>query len=356
MPLSRASRAQSSSSWRRLVHSWAWAALNPEQEVHAAHGLRSAARRRAPAPAGGSAETSRAVRPERRRDDDRRQAEAVGRPRPRPGRPLSATSSLALLDPVEDPVAVGEVAAPSPARSGPSPGPPRPGARRPRSPRRASPRRCRRRSRWRRRSPRPGSGAVLAHHRRQHLGRGDRRLRGPAGERDQALLCARDLLDRQLDPEVAAGDHDPALGRLDDLLGALGGLRLLDLGDQRDVAACARRSPRCDLLQVRRPAHEGDREQVDPELAGEVDPARRRSPGCRAVGVGARQVHALVGADRAAGLDLGEDLVALDGGDLEPDAAVGEEDRIARRRRRWRSPPTGPGGARRCPAAPSRLP
>ena len=43
------------------------------------------------------------------------------------------------------------------------------------------------------------------HHRRQHLGRGDRRLRGAAGERDQPLLRSRHLLDRQLDARGRRG-------------------------------------------------------------------------------------------------------------------------------------------------------
>ena len=73
------------------------------------------------------------------------------------------------------------------------------------------------------------------HHRGQHLGRRDRRLRALAGGADQTFLDDRHLGQRQLDPEVAAGDHDPAGRGLDDLLGVLGGLPLLDLRDQRDV-------------------------------------------------------------------------------------------------------------------------
>ena len=65
-----------------------------------------------------------------------------------------------LVGAAEQPLAVAAGRARWRGRSGPSPAPPRPGAGRPRSPRRASPRRCRRRSRWRRRSPRPGSGAA----------------------------------------------------------------------------------------------------------------------------------------------------------------------------------------------------
>ena len=81
---------------------------------------------------------------------------------------------------------------------------------RPRSPRRASPRRCRRRSRWRRRSPRPGSGAarctieasiwvaVIAGFERWPAARISR------------FCTTGTSRQRHFDPEVAAGDHDPA--------------------------------------------------------------------------------------------------------------------------------------------------
>jgi hypothetical protein len=69
------------------------------------------------------------------------------------------------------------------------------------------------------------------HHRGQHLRRGDRRFGDHAGGADQPLLLDRHLLQRHFDPEVAAGDHDPGGGVADDLLGVLGRLLLLDLGD-----------------------------------------------------------------------------------------------------------------------------
>ena len=79
-----------------------------------------------------------------------------------------------------------------------------------------------------------GPGGV--NHRLEHLSGRDRRLGAPPGHGEQALLHERDLLDRQLDAEVAARDHDP-VGRVDDLLGVRRGLRLLDLGDQRHLGA-----------------------------------------------------------------------------------------------------------------------
>ena len=86
---------------------------------------------------------------------------------------------------------------------------------------------------------------------------------------------------------------------------------------------------RLDLLEVGRPADERDGEQVDAVLAGEVDPGLVRGAGLGQVGVRAGQVHPLVGADRAAGLDLADDLAARDRDDPQPHPAVGEEDRVA---------------------------
>ena len=56
-----------------------------------------------------------------------------------------------------------------------------------------------------------------ADHRQQHLGRGDRRLAVRVGLADQLLLRDRDALDRDLDAEIAARDHD-AVGGLEDLV------------------------------------------------------------------------------------------------------------------------------------------
>ena len=51
-----------------------------------------------------------------------------------------------------------------------------------------------------------------------------------AGDLDGALLDQRHVLERQLDAEVAAGDHH-AVERVDDLAEVVDRLRLLDLGD-----------------------------------------------------------------------------------------------------------------------------
>ena len=66
---------------------------------------------------------------------------------------------------------------------------------------------------------------------------------------------------RQLDPEVAAGDHDAVRG-LEDLGEGVDRRRLLDLGEDRrpPVGELAR------LEDVARPLHEGERQPVDAEL------------------------------------------------------------------------------------------
>ena len=146
-----------------------------------------------------------------------------------------------------------------------------------------------------------------------------------AGERQQAALHARDLLDRQLDPEVAAGDHHPGLHRLDDLLGALDRLRLLDLRDHRDVRA-AGAHPALDRRQVLGAAHERDREQVDVVLDREVDPGEVLAPGGRQPDLRAREIEPLVGGDATADLDRAADLVVAGLQHAQADAPVGEVD------------------------------
>ncbi len=77
---------------------------------------------------------------------------------------------------------------------------------------------------------------------------------------DGALLHDRHGLQRQLDAEVAAGDHD-AVERVDDLFEVVDGLRLLDLRDDGDAHALLRHDL-VHALDVGRAAHEGERDQV----------------------------------------------------------------------------------------------
>ena len=142
---------------------------------------------------------------------------------------------------------------------------------------------------------------------------------------DQPFLDHRHLGQRQLDAEVAAGDHDAAARGADDLGRVLGRLALLDLGDHRDVGA-ERAQPLGDRLEVGRGGDEGQRQQVDAVLDRELDPAQVAVGGGRAGGAG--DVHPLVGGQRAADLDLAVDAVLLALVDPQADRAVGEVDEL----------------------------
>ena len=138
-------------------------------------------------------------------------------------------------------------------------------------------------------------------------------------ERDDLLLHDRDLLDRQLDAEVAARDHHAVRGA-HDLLGARDRLRLLDLRHQRQPRVLAQLD---DLLGA---ADEAQRDDVD------ADPLARAHVlevlvGHRGQRRGlARDVQALARGDRAADLDDRVDLAGIgaDRVDPQPDGAVGE--------------------------------
>ena len=101
-------------------------------------------------------------------------------------------------------------------------------------------------------------------HRLEHLRGHDHRLRQAAGELDRALLHDRHRLERQLDAEVAARDHD-RVERLDDLLERVDGLRLLDLGDDRHATADLRHDL-VHAVDVGGVAHERERDEVGAEL------------------------------------------------------------------------------------------
>lgn len=70
-------------------------------------------------------------------------------------------------------------------------------------------------------------------HRLEHLRRDDDGLRHATGELDSALLHDRDGFERQLDTQIATGDHD-RVERVDDLFERIDRLRLLDLRDDRN--------------------------------------------------------------------------------------------------------------------------
>ena len=118
--------------------------------------------------------------------------------------------------------------------------------------------------------------ARMGDHRLEHLGRDDHRLGVVAADLDRPLLHDRHLLERHLDAEVAARDHDAVEGE-HDLFEPVDRLGLLDLGDDRAVDA--------DLvhdlvheLDVFGRAHERQRDEVDARAAARTRGRRRPCP------------------------------------------------------------------------------
>ena len=167
-----------------------------------------------------------------------------------------------------------------------------------------------------------GAGRLgVLDHRLEHLRGDDARLAVPQRGRDQGALRDRHRLRRELDPQVAARDHDP-VGRGQDRLDPVDGLGPLDLGDQGGA-----RGPdeRAQLLEIRGRAHERQRQVVGAEIGGEagvlavlVRHGRRRH---RDVG----QVDALAVAEHPAVHDRAGDLGAVDGVDDQLQQPVGQQ-------------------------------
>ena len=152
-----------------------------------------------------------------------------------------------------------------------------------------------------------------------------------------ALLDERHLLERQLDPEVAARHHHAVEG-LDDLGEVVDRLGLLDLGDDGQPHADLVHH-RVDVVEVRGRPHEGQRDHVG------AQPERPAQVLLVLLGQGrhghrdAGQVDALVVGDRAAD---GHDAADVGVGDLDrpasADLAVVDQQRVAGTARR----PAGP--------------
>ncbi len=153
-----------------------------------------------------------------------------------------------------------------------------------------------------------------------------------AREVQQPLLDQRNDLDRHLDAEVSACDHHAAGAFLDDRLGVLRRLPLLDLGDHGRVGAAFCEAPE-HRLEVRRVTNEAHGDQVDVLLDGEVDPGQVLLADARRGGVDAGEVDSLVGGDGAARLHAGEDVAVAGFPHAQPDRAVREVDRVPARHR-----------------------
>ena len=166
---------------------------------------------------------------------------------------------------------------------------------------------------------RAGGPGVL-HHRLEHLGGHDHRLAGLAAHLHRALLDDRDLLERQLDAEVAAGHHHPVEG-LHDAREVLHGLGLLHLGQDRDPPTDLVHD-RVHVLDIGRTAHERQEDHVDADAQRPAQVVlvllrqRRHAHGHPG------QVDALVVADRAALEHPGAHPGSVDLDHLELDLAV----------------------------------
>ena len=94
---------------------------------------------------------------------------------------------------------------------------------------------------------------------------------------DDALLQRRHLLRRQLDAEIAARDHH-AVAQLDDLLEPLDRRRLLDLGEQRRLAADQPARLGHDPRAAGRTTARSSRRPARPRRRGRCGPSRSAPP------------------------------------------------------------------------------
>ncbi len=168
-------------------------------------------------------------------------------------------------------------------------------------------------------------GARVADHRVEHLRRGDDGLVGRVALGDDGLLHVRHELGRDLDAEVAAGDHD-AVRRLEDVIEVLDAERALDLGEDAHVLAAVLVAELADLAHGRAVADEGGRDVVDALLEAEEDvlAVALRDGGQADVHVG--NVHALVLADLTGVVHHAVHVLAVDVLHLELDDAVVDQD------------------------------
>lgn len=163
------------------------------------------------------------------------------------------------------------------------------------------------------------------HHGAENLGRHDDRLGVLAGQLDAALGDQRHLFERHFHSHVTTGDHD-AVEHFDDILEVLHGLRLFDLGHDRDAAPFFVH----DLMgavDVGRETHERHGDDVSAGLDGPTQVVLILLGQRRQRHRDTREVDALVARDRAGDNDLGVHVVSFDLGHLETDLAIVDEDR-----------------------------
>ena len=105
-------------------------------------------------------------------------------------------------------------------------------------------------------------GPRLLAHRLEYLRGDDDGRTATVGRENESLLYRRQGLERQFDPEIAAGDHD-AIGHLENLVHLLDGLRLFDLRDDWHVGRARRGGRGFGCADVVGRLHEAQRHDVD---------------------------------------------------------------------------------------------
>jgi 3-isopropylmalate/(R)-2-methylmalate dehydratase large subunit len=171
-------------------------------------------------------------------------------------------------------------------------------------------------------------GPERAHHRLQHLRRGDR---GPAGadrRLHDALLLDRHALEGNLERQVAARDHH-RVGAREDRVEVLERELRLDLRDQTRGSAQPFQRAAHDRHVLFGP-HVRHAHQVDAQLGAELEVPLVALGQDRPRRHGARRVHALAARDRPAQDHAAVDLGSVDVLDLELDRAVAQKNRGAR--------------------------
>ena len=140
------------------------------------------------------------------------------------------------------------------------------------------------------------------------------------------LLNDRHRLEGQLDAQVTSGDHDAVEG-VDDLLQVVDRLRLLDLGDHRDLASLLGHDL-VHAVDVLRVTHERQRDVVSPQLEAPAQICLVLLGQRRNVHGDTREVDPLVVGHRTGNDDLGSDAHSVGVEDLDLDFAVIDEEEV----------------------------
>ena len=174
------------------------------------------------------------------------------------------------------------------------------------------------------------SRAQVGDHGIEHLRCHDHRLGILTRDLDSALLEQRNLLQRYLDAEVTARNHDGIESQNDGFEG-IDCLRLLELRDNRDAAAFLIHDF-VDFVHVRRRTNEGQGNHVHAELQCEAKVSNVLLRQRRHRNVHAWEGHALVIGDRSALGDLTNNVIAVDFLADDGDLAVVDQQAVTRLR------------------------